>query len=268
MPEGHVLHREARLQSTKLVDHPLRAESPQGRFTTGAEAVDRQRLITIEARGKHLFYRFENDLTIHVHLGLFGKFRHQQLPFPEPSANARLLLSSDTDRVHLAGPTTCRLLEPDDVDNVLRRLGPDPLCRPVDGASQMASALGRRTVPVGRALLDQRAIAGLGNIYRSELLFLAGLDPFVPANVVSSDDIAKLWDLSVSQLRSDERSGRIVTVDPAVVGKTSRSRLVRDERLYAYKRHGEPCRVCSDTIRTAKIDDRNIWWCPSCQAKN
>lgn len=220
---------------------------------------------TIEARGKHLFYSFDSGLVVHVHLGLFGKFKLQKPPFPDPSPNARLLLSTDDDRVHLAGPTTCELLSLDELEDVVAGLGPDPIVDPPDGAERFAAALSRRSVPIGRALLDQKAVAGLGNVYRSELLFLIGLNPFVPAKQVSEDSIEQLWKLAVQELQVGERSGRIVTVDPAEVDRSRRSDLKRGERLYAYKRRGKPCRRCGTSIRSADIDDRTIWWCPECQ---
>jgi endonuclease-8 len=219
----------------------------------------------VTAYGKHLFYHFANELTVHVHLGLFGKFRLQQPPFPEPSPNARLLLSTSDYRVHLAGPTACDVLEQPEVEAIIDRLGPDPILEPADGVEQMAARLARRSIPIGRALLDQAVLAGLGNVYRSELLFLVGLHPFVPAREVEPERVADLWKLSVDELRLGERSGRIVTVRPEEVGASSRAKLKRSERLYAYKRQGQPCRRCATLITTADIDGRNVWWCPSCQ---
>jgi len=265
MPEGHVLHRAARLQGKRFNGRRLTAESPQGRFAEGAAAVDGRILEGIDARGKHIFYRFDNGLAVHVHLGLFGKFRLQTPPFPEPSPNARLLLSTDSDRLHLAGPTTCELLNPDEIELVFDKLGPDPIVDPPDGADRFAAALSRRTVPIGRALLDQRAVAGLGNVYRSEVLFMLGLNPFVAARDVSRNLVDQLWKLSVTELRAGERSGRIVTVQPGEVDRRRRADMKRRERLYAYKRQGDPCRRCGTLIASAQIDDRNIWWCPTCQ---
>ncbi len=265
MPEGHVLHRAARLQGKRFNGKRIEAESPQGRFADGAAAVDGQMMETIEARGKHLFYWFESGVAVHVHLGLFGKFKLQKPPFPEPSPNARLVLSIEDDRIHLAGPTTCELLTPDGVEDVLAGLGPDPIVDPADGLERFAQALSRRTVPIGRALLDQKAVAGVGNVYRSELLFMIGLSPFVAAKDVPHDSLERLWKLAVEELRAGERSGRIVTVDPNDVDRSRRSDLKRGERLYAYKRRGKPCRRCATPIRSSDIDDRTIWWCPDCQ---
>jgi len=104
MPEGHVLHRAARLQGRRFVGTEVQATSPQGRFAAGAEVLDGQTITGIDALGKHLFYRFASGDVLHVHLGLFGKFRVRRRPAPEPSPNARLVLENDTDHLHLAGP--------------------------------------------------------------------------------------------------------------------------------------------------------------------
>ena len=265
MPEGHVLHRAARLQGKRFNGRTVAAESPQGRFDSGAARLDEQKLDGIDANGKHIFYRFASGDVLHVHLGLFGKFRIQTPPFPDPSPNARLLLSTDRDRLHLAGPTTCEVITVDEADEVANRLGPDPILAPADGAEQMIDRLARRSIPIGAAILDQKVVAGVGNVYRAELLFLIGLHPFTKAKETPPQLVEDLWRLSVRQLKAGERSGRIVTVDPAEVGAPSKAKLKRGERLYAYKRDGRPCRRCHDLIRSADIDGRSIWWCPTCQ---
>lgn len=268
MPEGHVLHREARLQGKRFNGQRLEAASPQGRFAEGAAQLDGQVLDGIDAKGKHIFYRFEAGDVLHIHLGLYGKFRAQKTPFPEPSPNARLVLSTETDRVHLAGPTACNLLTDAEAAKVADRLGPDPILAPSDGGAQIVERLRRRTIPIGAAILDQKVIAGLGNVYRAELLFLIGLHPFRRANTVDPELIEELWQLSVSQLKAGERAGRIVTVDPAELGAPTKAKLTNAERLYAYKRDGKPCRRCDDLIHSADIDGRNIWWCPTCQPES
>ncbi len=265
MPEGHVLHRAARLQRKRFKDRTVRVESPQGRFAQGAQRLDGHSIEGIDAKGKHIFYRFDNGDVLHIHLGLYGKFQMQRAPFPEPSPNARVVLDTDVDRLHLAGPTACEVLDTDEAKAVADRLGPDPILNPKDGAAQMVERLRRRSIPIGAAILDQKVISGLGNVYRAELLFLLGIHPFTKANEVSPESIDDLWQLSVAQLKAGERIGKIVTVDPGEVGAASASKLTRDESLYAYKRHAEPCRRCDDLIRSADIDGRSIWWCPTCQ---
>ncbi len=265
MPEGHVLHRAARLQGRRFRGKTVRATSPQGRFAAGAAVLDGQTVSGIDALGKHLFYRFEGDDVLHVHLGLFGKFRVRSLPAPEPSPNARLVLESDTDHLHLAGPTACDLISPEEEDALRDRLGPDPILAPADGAEELIRRLRRRSISIGAALLDQKVVAGIGNVYRSELLFLAGVHPLTVAKSLDDEVVADLWDRSVTALKDGERLGRIVTVVPGEMGAKTTRELARGDRLYAYKRAGEPCRRCGDEIRSADADGRNVWWCPSCQ---
>ncbi len=267
MPEGHTIHRYARLHRTTLGGVPLTVSSPQGRFTEGAKLLDGQRLDDVEAVGKHLFYHWSEGHILHVHLGLFGKFTtfRNQLESPRvPTDGTRLALSTGDDVVHLSGPTACDLLNPDEQDAILARLGPDPLS-PKASYERFATALQRRRIPVGAALLDQKVIAGIGNVYRSEIPFLAGIDPRRTANEVDDDETALLWKLVGQELRRGEKSGRIVTVDPADVGATRRSQLTNATRVYVYKRTGEPCRRCDTPISLVELANRKAWWCPTCQ---
>lgn len=265
MPEGHVLHRAARLQGRRFRGRRVSATSPQGRFADGAGRLNGQTVTGIDALGKHLFYRFDSGDILHVHLGLFGKFRVRSLPAPEPSPNARLVMETATDHLHLAGPTVCELLDPDAEDALRDRLGPDPILDPADGADRLVAKLARRSISIGAALLDQSVVAGIGNVYRSELLFLAGVHPLTIAKTIDDDTVRGLWRGSVVALTEGERMGRIVTVDAVEMGATSPRELKRGDRLYVYKRAGDPCRRCATPIRSADADGRNVWWCPSCQ---
>ena len=265
MPEGHVLHRAARLQGRRFRGQRVAVTSPQGRFVDGAARLDGQVVTGIDALGKHLFYRFDAGDVLHVHLGLFGKFRVRSLPAPEPSPNARLVMESSRDHLHLAGPTVCELLDPDDEDVLRARLGPDPILDPDDGADRLVAKLSRRSISIGAALLDQSVVAGIGNVYRSELLFLAGVHPLSVAKELDEEAVRDLWARSVVALLDGERMGRIVTVVPDEIGAESQRELRRGDRLYVYKRAGDPCRRCGAEIRTADADGRNVWWCPDCQ---
>ena len=105
-------------------------------------------------------------------------------------------------------------------------------------------------------------------MYRAEICFLAGIHPLVPAREVSSEDAKVLWVLSVDLLTIGLRLNRIVTRDPQEVGLRSPSRISDDERLYVYKRDGEPCRRCHTTIVWADVGGRRVWWCPRCQPQS
>lgn len=266
MPEGHTIHRAARLHAKRFAGEVVSATSPQGRFSRGAARIDGQKLESVTAHGKHLFYDWSSGDILHVHLGLFGRFRVFSEDPPPPTDGTRLAWAAPTGTLYLAGATIVELIDPDEREAVAARLGPDPLRSERDQVSEFAERLARRSVPIGAALLDQRAVAGIGNVYRAELLFLTGIDPSTPAKDVDGGDVDRLWTETVKQLRAGERSGRIITVDPPEVGATTRQELRRQDRLYVYKRDGQPCRRCGTEIETTEMGGRNIWWCPACQS--
>ena len=264
MPEGHTIHRAARLQRTALGSGPISVASPQGRFADGASHLDGKRITSIDAVGKHLFHTWEDGSVLHIHLGLFGKFRtHRTRPFPAPSPNARLTMVGKS-AIYLSGPTVCEVVTPDEADDLRERLGPDPLDPDAD-PERFVAALDRRSVPIAAALLDQAAIAGVGNVYRAELLFLAGIHPDRPARDTTRAERSELWSRAVELLAIGERAGRIVTVDLDEFGAGSARDVPSGERLHVYKREGEPCRRCGTAIRSWDMRGRRVWACPTCQ---
>lgn len=264
MPEGHTIHRQARLQRAALAGEQIRTWSPQGRFAAGAARLDGRILNDIEALGKHLLYRWDSGDTLHVHLGLFGKFKTFKSDPPPPTNMTRLAMANGRAVVYLSGPTICELLNTEEEDDLRARIGPDPLAGRRSGR-RFVSNLARRRIPIGSALLDQRVVAGIGNVYRTEVLFKCGIAPHRPADQIQGDEANLLWTTIRSELRAGEAAGRIVTVSPNDVGVRARADIPRQERLYAYKRAGLPCRRCGDTILSAEMANRLIWWCPTCQ---
>ncbi len=276
MPEGHTIHRHARLQRRLLRGEVVQAWSPQGRFDDGAARLDGGQLAEVEAWGKHLLYHWADaDGTrtgdvLHVHLGLFGKFRtlhpREDGSVLPPTDGTRLALQvlSTGSVLYLAGATIVEIVTPADIPAIVDRLGPDPLRRDAD-PDRFVAALRRRSVPIATALLDQAAIAGIGNVYRAEMLFRAGIHPSVPASALTEAQAKGLWDDAVGLLTLGERSGRIVTVEPADVGRTQRSRLPRDLQRYVYKRHDRPCHRCGTPIVSFVPRTRTVWCCPTCQ---
>ncbi len=265
MPEGHTIHRAARLHRQRFGGQRIKAWSPQGRFVDGAARIDGATLSDVRAVGKHLFYEFEPLEILHIHLGLFGTFRGFRGEGPPPTEGTRLAWTDGESTLYLAGATIVELIDRDDETRIRGRLGPDPLARRPGDLERLVASLSRRSIPIGAALLDQKVIAGIGNVYRAELLFMAGIDPTRPANEISPDEVRDLWDRTVNELRRGEKAGRIVTVEPSDVGAKSRKSLAHDERLYAYKRDGEACRRCGSRILSTEMGSRSIWWCPSCQ---
>lgn len=267
MPEGHTIHRLARKHRKALAGQVVEASSPQGRFSAGASRLSGRVLRDVDAHGKHLFYRWAGSEVLHIHLGLFGKFRFYRNDAPPPSPNARLTMRAGESTLYLSGPTVCEIIDPAEEDAIRSRLGPDPLRggAPAEKAAEFAANLARRRIPIGAALLDQRVIAGVGNIYRAEALFRTGTDPHLPAERLSGDAAEALWFECAALLERGVEEGRIITVDPKDVGARRRADLAPHERFYVYKRTGEPCRRCGTEIAVGEMANRGIWWCPACQ---
>ena len=263
MPEGHTIHRYARLHRKALGGTALRVTSPQGRAEEAAAAVDGCELMRADAYGKHLFYRFSGGASIHVHLGLFGRFRTHRSPVPPPRGAVRLRFDAGDRAVDLSGATASTLIDPEVETALLARLGPDPL-RPDADPERAWSALKRRRTPIAAALLDQSVIAGIGNVYRAEILFACGIRPSLPAKNLSRPRFDALWETTRGMLRAGERSGRIVTV-PASEAGGAPSKLKGRERVQVYRR--ERCRRCGTSVRSREVAARTLWWCPNCQRR-
>ncbi len=273
MPEGHTIHRLARRQTADLVGQTIQAHSPQ--HTGGsavraaaaagraAQALDGRRLVRIDAYGKHLLHRYEGDLTLHVHLGLFGRFVRRPSPDDVPArATCRLRVRGDEVAWDLSGAVASTLLEPPAEDALLARLGPDPLRKDAD-PERFAHALARRRISIAAALMDQSVLAGVGNVYRAESLFAVGLDPFTPARDVPPDTVSRLWTTLTQQLREGEKAGKIVTVPTDETGGVPRSKLRGRDRVQVYRR--SDCRRCAGPVARQELTGRTLWWCPACQ---
>lgn len=303
MPEGHTVHRVARLFSDIFVGHPLQASSPQGRFSAGAALVSGRHLVSSQAKGKHLFLGFDNDATIRVHLGIYGAWdvttNPDNLPVvtnglaslgaprasrrrlaekegvadlvgvfpPVPIGQVRLRLATNQAVADVRGPTACEVLTPEETEQVLARLGPDPL---IDtgkkGQNDFVSRLLKTSRPIGLVLMDQSVVSGIGNVYRAEILFRHGIDPYQPAKTVGEDLAVALWkDWSVL-LADGVKTGVMLTrndMDKALRAKALRSGR---ERYFVYKRQGQSCRVCGSLVSMAVMANRKLYFCPLCQS--
>ena len=279
MPEGHTLHRLARDQQRLFGGQVLHTTSPQGRFAVGAAIIDGRELVRAEAYGKHLLHRYSADSDnsgdsdargdrpiLHVHLGLYGKFTTARLvdgAAPEPRGALRLRLMNAEVYSDLRGPTACEMYSAEQVEDLLARLGPDPI-RARSDPGRAYARLARSRVPIAALVMDQTVLAGVGNVYRAEILYRHRVDPFRPGRDVAESLWLAMWADLVTLMRAGVRSGRIVTVRDA--DRPRRGRLTRDEAVYVYRRTGLPCRVCGTEIRTEVLAGRNLFWCPLCQA--
>ena len=259
MPEGHTIHRLARDMAEDLVGRPVTASARQSRFADGVRRIDGQVLTGTDAHGKHLFLHWDSGDVLYVHLGLIGAFRRHLLPAPEPSPNLRIRLAGEDAAWDLTGPMVCELREPDVVDQVAASLGPDPLRRGAD-PQRFVEAVRRSRKPIGALLLDQSVIAGIGNVYRAELLHLAGIDPARPGISISEDEARTLWRLAVEQLRLGLKRNRIVTVP---LGGRRLTSIRREDSWHVYKQ--ERCRSCGDEVVLSPVGNRTSYACATCQ---
>ncbi len=264
MPEGHTIHRLARDLGRDLGGAPVRATSPQGRFAEGAALIDGAELERADAFGKHLFCTWSSGDIMHVHLGLIGKFRRVS-PDWEPRDTIRLRLEGADKIWQLSGPQTCAIVTPADRDDITATLGPDPLRRGPKRRAEFIARLGATRRPIGAVLLDQRVVAGIGNVYRAELLWICGIHPETPAASIDPDLAGQLWDETVAQLKRGLDWNRIVTVSNDHAERRVTRRIRRDDALYVYKRADLPCRQCGDLIAEMDLGGRTIAYCPTCQ---
>lgn len=263
MPEGHTIHRLAREQRKDFGGRVVHASSPQGRFAEGAAQIDGLVLRRTEAWGKHLFHHYTGGPLLHVHLGLYGKFTTGTGEPPVPVGALRLRLQNDERWTDLRGPIACELLLPAERRDVLAKLGPDPLRRDADPARAF-TRLSRSKTPIAALLMDQTVVAGVGNVYRAELLYRHRLDPFRPGRLVDETTWAAMWSDLVTLMTVGVRTGRIVTVR-AEDRPRRRGPLSREESVYVYRRADLPCRFCGTEVRTQQFVGRNLFWCPNCQ---
>ncbi|MFJ2786230.1 MULTISPECIES: Fpg/Nei family DNA glycosylase [unclassified Streptomyces] len=267
MPEGHTIHRLAADHRERFGGRSVRVTSPQGRFTGSAALLDGAVMETAEAHGKHLFLGFPGTGWVHIHLGLFGKVAFGDAPAPPPTDTVRLRLANAGGYVDLRGPTTCALVTDAEKAAIHERLGPDPL-RDGDDPDRAWRRISRSRSTVAALLMDQKVIAGVGNVYRAEVLFRHGIDPYRAGKDLTAPEWDAIWTDLAALMREGVRLNRIDTVrpehTPEAMGRPPR---VDDHggEVYVYRRAQQPCLLCGTPVRTADLAARNLFWCPTCQ---
>lgn len=259
MPEGHTIHRAARDHREALAGKALAVTSPQGRFAEGAARLDGRICLDVEAYGKHLLYRFEDDEALHIHLGLYGRLRLQPQPAGLPRGAVRVRLAGATHVVDINGPNTCRVLDAPELLSLIGRIGPDVLRADADPEPAFAR-ISKSRAPIGRLIMDQSIMAGIGNIYRSEILWRLGIHPETPGQALSREDFARIWTDAKKLLAIGMKYDAIITVEGAA---PSNSRYREEVNIF----EKEHCPLCEDKIRRFSMDNRRVFACESCQAK-
>lgn len=219
-----------------------------------------RQLTGVNAHGKHLLYDWDGK-TLHIHLGLYGRFRRHRLPMPDPRGQVRLRIVGSDAGFDLNGPAACELLTRPQREALLNRLGEDPL-RPDADPEKVWNKIQRCHSPIGTLLINQNVIAGVGNIYRAEVLHLLNMHPGRSCSTLSRTEFETMWQQIVRLMKIGRRYNRIIIADPADAGKP-RSRMNRQERLLVYRKPF--CSRCEAPVESWKLGGRTIYACPVCQ---
>ena len=262
MPEGDTIHRAAAQIRGSFDDDPLTAFAAR---TSGiVPGVEPPRpgdtISSVEARGKHLLIRFGNGATLHTHLGMLGAWRIRAggVPLALPRARTGVAMATEHAAAVCRTAPVVELLDDGSVRRhpVLRALGPD-LCLPDVDLTAVVDRIGSidAATAVGVVLLDQRVAAGIGNVYRAEVLWACRVEPWTPVGALADEAARELY----------ATAGRLLRANLTNRGP----RRTVPEGLAVYERAGRPCRRCGTPIRVAPIGDppRSAWWCPSCQTR-
>jgi len=292
MPEGNEIHRWAERHAAAFAGKPVRVDGPQGRFTD-TDVIDGRKLIKVMVVGKHLGYDFGKDRILHIHLGLQGDFTEGSGPLPAVRGALRLRMwneaavkrpaapgeskrhawySEDDGTGHIApekvawvelrGPMDCTIYTQEKWEKLLARLGPDPLNG--DGPEEFGAKVRKSRKAIGALLMDQTVAAGVGNIYRAELLFRARLSPFAVGKDVPETTLKAIWKDALPLMKAGMIDRRIVTT-LAKDRPSGKGKVLKEEAHYVYRRHGKECFICGTKILKKDMAGRNLYWCPVCQ---
>lgn len=276
MPEGDTLHRTATvLRDVLLGRSVIAARGRPGGAQLGrviGSTIDR-----VDSVGKHLLIGFDTGLTLHTHLRMNGSWHRYRTGEPwrrSPARAVAVLEVPGAVAVCFDAPVVellqTRALA---VHPALASLGPNMIVADPDvpAALDRLREPARAGLTVGEGLLDQRALAGLGNVYRSEVCFIERVDPFLPLGEVAPDALERLVRTGSRLLRANRDDPARTTTPDALGAAPDAGAGVRrsdGERLWVYGRTGRPCRRCGTPIRSRIVGHdlpRRVWWCPGCQ---
>lgn len=277
MPEGHTLHRLAGELTEAYAGRAPSVTSPQGRFAEGAALLDGHLVERGSAWGKLLFLHFAGERVLYVHLGLIGTLTIAAVQGEHPppvTGVVRLRLLDDRTVADLRGPMACEALTPEEAEVLVARQGPDPLRVESDPDEAWAKIhASRRTI--AELLMDQTVLAGVGNIYRCEVLWRLRIKPSLPGERIKAATWQAIWDDLSELMPWGVRTGRIITRDEVLQDVADALAAGEDLRTVdvprdfsVYQRNGEPCLRCGSHVRHKVVAGRNMFWCGNCQRRS
>ena len=257
MPEGHTIHRAAIDHHKVLASAKLTVLSPQGRFAEGSRHLSGKLCTAVEAFGKHLIYRFEAGDSLHIHLGLFGKIRKHKLPLRQPRGVVRVRLISSTHAIDINGPSICEVLNIEGLMKLTTRIGPDVLRS--DAHPDLAfKRIAKSKSSIGSLIMNQSVMAGIGNIYRTEILWRQAVHPETPGKNIDRQTFDRIWNDAKALLTLGVKHNAIITKKGS--GR-SKSKHREDFNIFAK----ETCPYCEGEIRRLEINGRRAFVCENCQ---
>ncbi len=271
MPEGDTIFRAARTLHRALAGQAVT------RFETVYPAlsrVDHDRPIagrsvdSVSSRGKHLLIAFSGDLVLHTHMRMHGSW-HLYRPgerWRNPARDMRIVVETGAFVAVAFNVPVAEFLTSSELarHEQIQALGPDLAAASFDRAEVRRRIAARGSEPIHDVLLNQRVLAGIGNVLKSEVLFVARIDPFAPAGGISDDQVERLLDAA-------QRLMTMNTVEspgiPRAAGRRTTGSLDPSARVFVYGRAGKPCRRCGSVVQATKagLDARITYWCGKCQ---
>jgi len=259
MPEGDTIHRTAVTLRPWLVGQQvLGARGWTDRID--AESLVGATVTSIEARGKHLLIHFDDARVVHGHSGMTGSWHIYPLgeAWQKPEHRAALVLETARLCVVFFTPKTLELLSPAQFrrHRYLSKVGPDLLADVLDLDKMIARFRTQNHAPVGQAVMNQTLACGIGNVYKSELLFLQNIDPFAPVSNLTDNDLRDLLELARELLQYNLQGPKRTTRFEGDGGK-----------VWVYGRRCQACYLCGTAIEMRRQGDlgRSTYWCPQCQ---
>ncbi|HEV3062787.1 MAG TPA: DNA-formamidopyrimidine glycosylase family protein [Vicinamibacterales bacterium] len=273
MPEGDTIFRTARtLQQVFAGSVVTRFESVLPGLIRVAEdrPVVGRTIESVVSQGKHVLFNLSGDLILRTHMRMSGSWHvyPDGARWKRPAREMRLLIAAAGAIAVGFNVPEAEFIARRDLarHRTLTRLGPDLLHPSFDADEALRRVRGQGDTAIADVLLDQRVLAGIGNVFKSEILFLGKTDPFVPASSLSDERLRQLIAIAREQLSANVMTAAR-TLSPAFGRRTTRS-LDPRATLWVYGRRGKPCRRCAVAIASRKtgLDARLTYWCPRCQA--
>ncbi|MGC4066636.1 MAG: DNA-formamidopyrimidine glycosylase family protein [Polyangiaceae bacterium] len=273
MPEGDSLHLVAKHLAPRLTGKEVRGLELVRR-TESTDGLVGQSITGVEARGKNLLVHFAGGLSLHVHLKMNGRiFVCRQEEGRRPRPETVVVLDTDEHRVIVDHAPIARLIRKRDLirDLHFRHLGPDLIADGFDLEEALLRLRLRKEMPLGEALLDQSAVAGIGNVWKSELCFNLRLDPFAPVAAATEDELRALLAMARKLMVATVERPQRRLPDPFAPREGQRHARLNhrhgQKRLSVYERVGERCYDCGSVIlvKTQGEQLRGTYYCPTCQ---